>query len=74
MELVLVSNSDLALTCFVMLREPTACHVLCYPWESSKVALVLLGGDETQGVTTAQAWGAVISETASEKFEYDGGI
>lgn len=48
------------------------CSVI--PESLPRLLLVLLGGDETQGVTTAQAWGAVISETVSEKFEYDGGI
>lgn len=44
------------------------------PESLPRLLLILLGVDETRGVTTAQAWGAVISETASEKFEDDGGI
>lgn len=53
-------------------QQPVTCPVI--PESLPRLLLVLLGGDETQGVTTAQAWGAVISETASEKFEDDGGI
>lgn len=44
------------------------------PESLPRLLLVLLGGDETQGVTTAQAWRVVISETASEKFGDNGGI
>lgn len=44
------------------------------PESFRRLLLVWLGGDETQGVATAWAQRAVISETAFEKCEDDGGI